>query len=84
MALIKRCSCQSHKSESLVSIVGNDLDSAVVYAHLFVGVSDGDVDGDVVVESVVGVVKIELGQRSICDFEFGFLGKEDEPEYDQG
>lgn len=38
-------------------------------------------------ESVVvdaGVGEIELGERGIGDGEFGLLGKEDRPEYEEG
>lgn len=75
VALIKRCSCQSHKSESLVSIVGNDLDSAVVYAHLFVGVSDGDVDGKVVVETVVVLLKLNWVREAFVTLNLGSWGR---------
>lgn len=35
-------------------------------------------------ESVVGAGEIELCERGIVDDELGFLGKEDQPEYDEG
>lgn len=61
VALVEWQRSQSHESESLLSIVANDLDASVVYANPFVRVSDGHVEGEVVFESVVGAVEIELG-----------------------
>lgn len=53
----------------------------VIHASPYARVSDGDVEGEVVVESTGVVVggEIELGERGIGDSEFGVLGKEDEP-----
>lgn len=53
----------------------------VIHASPYARVSDGDVEGEVVVErtSVVVSGEIELGERGIGDSEFGVLGKEDEP-----
>ena len=51
---------QSHQSEPLLSIVTNDLDTAVIDANPLVRVSDGHVECEVVVEGVVGTVVVEL------------------------
>lgn len=61
---------QSHKSKPLVLLVCNDLDATVLEAGAFVGISNGDVEGKVVRECVVGFGVTELGKRSIVDGEF--------------
>jgi hypothetical protein len=61
VALIKWCRIQSHRAKPLLSIVSNDLDVTVVYVGLVVGVSDGDVERKVVVESAVCVGEFEFG-----------------------
>ena len=50
----------------------------VVDADSFVGVADGNVEGEVVVERVVGVR--EAREWSIGDVEFENIGTHDEPE----
>lgn len=84
MALVKWRRRQCHHSKPLFSIVGYDLDAAVVYANSFVRVSDGDVEREVVVEGVVIVGEIESGKRGISDGEFRLLRIEDEGEYEEG
>lgn len=60
--LVKWRRSQSHQSKPLLSVVGDDLDAAVVYSNPFVLISDGDVERKVVRKSiVVGVIEIELG-----------------------
>lgn len=55
------------------------LDAVVVDADLLVGIANGDVDGEVVVERVVGR-QVELRQRGICHVELHLAGTEYEPE----
>lgn len=85
MALVKWRGSQIHHSKRLLSIVSNYLNATIVYANLLVRVSDGDVECKVVVESaVVGVGKIELGQRGIGDPEFGLIRGQDVAEHEEG
>lgn len=82
VALVKRYRIgQSHETKLLLSIGSRHFDPMVIHASPYARVSDGDVEGEVVVESTSVVVggEIELGERSIGDSEFGVLGKEDEP-----
>lgn len=57
-------------------------DAVVVDADSFVGVTNGDVESEIVVERVVGVV--ELGEVGIGDVEFDLVGSEYEPEHEDG
>lgn len=87
MALVKWSGSGVDQSKPLFPIVANGLDPIVVYTGLFVRVSYGDVEGQVVVQSVVvgvGVGEVELGQRGIDDGEFEILGLKDQPEDDDG
>lgn len=59
------------------------MDGVVVYANPLVGVSDGDVESQVVVKHVV-VGDIELGERGVGDAELEVVGAEDEPDYESG
>lgn len=61
VALVKGCGIQSKHGKPLFSIVSNDLDVIVVYVHLVVLVSNGNVQLKVVVESFVGDGEVELG-----------------------
>ena len=84
MALVKWRRSQRHQSKPVLSVVSNGFDAVVVYANPSVGVSDGDVEGKVVEDSVVSGGEIKLRERGICDYEFGLFGKEDQPEYEEG
>lgn len=82
VALVKRYRIsQSHETKLLLSIGSRQFDPMVIHASPYARVSDGDVEGEVVVESTGGVVggEIELGERGIGDSEFGISGKEDKP-----
>lgn len=70
--LVKRCRFvhQSHKSKPCPSIICSDLDVTVLEADVLLGVCDGDVEGKVVGERVVGFGVVELGKGSIVDGEF--------------
>ena len=59
------------------------MDGIVIYANPLVGVSDGDVEVQIVLEIVVGG-EIELCQRGISDVEFEVVGANKEPEDDGG
>lgn len=84
MALVKWRRSQCHESKPLQPIVSNGFDAVVVKANPSVGVSDSDVEREVVVESVGGVGEIELGESGISDEEFRLFLKEDQPEYEEG
>jgi len=66
--------------ESLALVVSVGLDAVVVDADALVGVPDGDVEGEVVVERVVGGGEVELGERGVGDAELHLVGAEEEPE----
>lgn len=71
--------------EPLLSVVKEGLESIKINANVFFfyGISDGDVDGKVVVnQSVIarGVV-VESSKGSVSDGEFELFGKEDEAEH---
>lgn len=68
------------KSRILVQTPGFDV--VVVNAEPSVGISDGHVEGKIVIKGVVVVV--ELGEGGIGDVEFDFVGADDEPEYEDG
>jgi len=59
------------------------LDAVVVDSEPLVGVSDRDVEGEVVVERVVGGV-VELRQGGLGDVEFHHVGTDYEPEKEHG
>lgn len=84
MALVNWRRSQCHQSKPLQPIVSNGFDAVVVKANPSVGVSDGDVEREVVVEGVVIVGEIESGKRGISDGEFRLLRIEDEDEYEEG
>lgn len=75
--------CQTHRIKSLAFIISTGLDGIVIYANPLVGVSDGDVEVQIVLEIVVGG-EIELCQRGISDVEFEVVGANKEPEDDGG
>nr|GMD89721.1 hypothetical protein SOVF_158540 [Ipomoea batatas] len=52
----------------------------VVDADALVGVADGEVEGEVVVEGAVGGGEVELGEGGVVHVEFDLVGAEDEPE----
>lgn len=64
--------------ESLPLVVCGRLDPIVVYPDAAVGVPDGQVDGQVVLERVVAV-EVELGQRCVGGVELDFVGAQYEP-----
>jgi hypothetical protein len=74
--LVKRC--QAFRIEPLVLVVRPGLDGVVIDSDLSVGVSDGDVDGKVVLQSVVAG-KSELRERGVRDVELDVGGAEYEP-----
>lgn len=77
MSLVKRC--QGVRIEPLVLVVRPGLDGFVIDSDLFVGISDGDVERKVVLESIVGS-ETELGERGIRDVKLDCInGAEDEP-----
>lgn len=78
MALVKRG--QRLRAKPLVLVESVGFDAIVVYADLFVWVSDGDVESEIVVEHVGGGGEVELGKRGIGDVKLDPIGAEDEPE----
>lgn len=76
MSLVKRL--QFFGGESLPLVDCSRLDPIVVHPDAAVGVPDGQVDGQVVLERVVAV-EVELGQRCIGGVELDFVGAEYEP-----
>lgn len=85
-SLVKGWRTQSHQSKFLLPIFRRDFDAIVVYPEGWARVSDGDIEGEVVVESVVVSVEIELGHRRIgdCYFELGRSREDDYECYDSG
>ena len=82
VALIKRC--QEHRTKPLAVKECIGFDAIVVYANLFVGVSDSDVEGEIVVEGGGVVDEVELGERGVGDIEVNPVGAKDEPEDEDG
>lgn len=78
MALVKRG--QRLRAKPLVLVESVGFDAIVVYADLFVWVSDGDAESEIVVEHVGGGSEVELGERGIGDLKLDPVGAEDEPE----
>ena len=82
VALIKRCQKLCTKPLVLEEYTGFDV--IIIYANLFVGVSDIDVESEIVVEGVgvgVGVGgEVELCKRSVSDVKVDSVGAKDEPE----
>lgn len=69
--------------ETLILVVGVGLDAVVVNADPLIGVPDGDVKRQVVVEGVVVGGVVELGERGVRHVELDLVGAEEEPE-DEG
>jgi len=80
VALVKRRQWDRTKPLALVNSCG--FDAVVVDAELLVGVSDGEVEGEVVVEAAVG--EVELGKRGLGDMELDPVGFDYEPEDEEG
>ena len=81
VALIKRCQKLCTKPLVLEEYTGFDV--IIVYANLFVGVSDIDVESEIVVERVGVGGEVELCKRSVSDVKVDSVGAKDEPE-DEG
>ena len=81
VALIKRC--QKLCTKPLVLEEHTGFDVIIVYANLFVGVSDIDVESEIVVERVGVGGEVELCKRSVSDVKVDSVGAKDEPE-DEG
>ena len=71
------------RGEALALEEGPGLDAVVVDADLLVGVSDGDVEREVVAELVV-LGEVEGGEAGVVDVEPEAVGAEDEPEDEDG
>ncbi|KAF5473491.1 hypothetical protein F2P56_010099 [Juglans regia] len=69
-----------HRTKPLIFEIGPGFDAIVVYADLFVGVSNVDVEGKVVVERVIVGGEVELGKRGVGDMKLDPVGADDEPE----
>lgn len=78
MALIKRCQKLCTKPLVLEEYTGFDV--IIVYANLVVGVSDIDVESEIVVERVSVGGEVELCKRSVSDVKVDSVGAKDEPE----
>ena len=63
-------------------VVTDDSDATVADGEPFVGVSDGEVEGKVVVEGAVGgcVGEIKLREKGISDCDCRVSGKNDNPD----
>lgn len=82
MPLVKgRRRCE--RAEPLVLVDGPGLDAVVVDPDLLVGVADGDVEGEVVVEGVV-IGEVELREVGVGDVELDAVGADYEPEDQNG
>jgi len=75
---------QLNRIETLILVVSPSLDLVIVDADALVGVSDGHVEGQVVVEGVAGGGVVELGERGVVHIEFNLVGSEYEPDYEEG
>ena len=64
--------------KSLTFVENPSFDTVVVNADALIRVSDGHVEGEIVVEIVVGG-EIELGESSVGDVELDLVGSEGEP-----
>lgn len=63
--------------QPLVFVNNGSLDGVVVHSDSVVGVSGGDVESQVEMKLIVG--EVELGEFSVGDVEFDFVGTEYEP-----
>ena len=77
MVLIERR--QILRVEPNILIQRPGFDAVVVDAEPLVRVSDGDVESEIIMESIAGVV--ELGEGCVGDMEFDLVGTNDEPEH---
>lgn len=73
MALVKRC--QRHWTKPSVPKECTGFDAIVVYANHFVGVSDSDVESEIVVECGGEVEQCKWG---VSDMDLNLAGVEDE------
>nr|GMD92050.1 vacuolar protein-sorting-associated protein 33 homolog [Ipomoea batatas] len=78
VALVERFEILGAKPLALVERGGFEV--VVVDADALVGVADGEVEGEVVVEGAVGGGEVELGEGGVVHVEFDLVGAEDEPE----
>lgn len=75
---------QTHRREPFFLVASNGFDAVVVYSHPLVGVSEGDVERQIIVERVVvgggsgGVV--ELSERGLGDAKLNLVQSEYKPE----
>lgn len=75
VALVKRG--KRRRAKPPVLVVSSGFEAIIVYADLFVWVSDGEVECKIVVErGVVGGV-VELGKRGVSDMELDPVGAKD-------
>lgn len=81
VSLVKRG--ESDRAEPLALIVGSGFDAIVVDAELLVRVSDGEVEGKVVVEVAVGG-EVELSECGVCDVKLDTVRFNYEPEDEEG
>lgn len=75
---------QRLRTKSLIFIVSIGLDVVVIYSNPLVWISDGDVEGKIVLQHVVCGVPVELRQSGVGDVEFEVTRAEDEPDYESG
>lgn len=81
MSLVE--SVNHDRVEPLSLVESPSLNTIVVDTDLLVRVTDGDVEGEIVLEVIVAC-DIELGQFSIGDVEVDTVRTEDEPEDEDG
>ena len=81
VSLVKRG--ESDRAEPLALVVGSGLDAIVVDAELLVRVSDGEVEGEVVVEVAVRG-EVELGESGVGDVKLDAVRFNYEPEDEEG
>lgn len=78
MALVKRG--QRACTKPLVLVESTGFDAIIIYPDLFVWVSDGEVQSEVVVEQTVVGGEVEFRKRGIGDMKLDPVGAEYEPE----
>jgi hypothetical protein len=80
-ALGRMESSSPYRREPLFLVISNGFDAVVVYPHPLVGVSDGDVERQFIVERVVGSSGvIELRERGLGDTKLDLNRSEYKPE----
>ena len=74
---------QSNRTKPLTLVKSSGFNAIIVDADLLVGVSDGEVQSEVIMEVVVGG-EVELCERGICYVELDSGGADYEPEDEEG